>query len=41
MLKLTEIDASKQKIYYNKIEALSDKASVYKKPTDFKLPDNL
>lgn len=41
MLGLTEIDVSKQKIYYNKIEALSDKASVYKKPTDFKLPDNL
>lgn len=38
ILGLTEIDASKQKIYYNKIEALSDKASVYKTPTDFKLP---
>lgn len=38
VLGLTEIDASKQKIYYNKIDALSDKASVYKTPTDFKLP---
>lgn len=38
ILGLTEIDASKQKIYYNKIEALSDKASIYKTPTDFKLP---
>ena len=39
ILGLTEIDTSKQKIYYNKIEALSEKASVYKTPTDFKLPD--
>ena len=39
ILGLTEIDSSKQKIYYNKIEAISDKASVYKKATDFKLPD--
>ena len=40
LLGLNEIDSSKQKIYYNKIEALSDKASVYKTPVDFKLPDN-
>ena len=39
LLGLTEIDTSKQKIYYNKIDALSDKASIYKEPTDFKLPD--
>ena len=40
VLGLTEIDSNKQKIYYNKIEAISDKASVYKTPTDFKLPDS-
>lgn len=40
LLGLTEVDTSKQKIYYNKIDALSDKASVYKTPTDFKLPDS-
>ena len=39
LLGLTEIDTSKQKIYYNKIDALSDKASVYKKAPDFKLPN--
>ena len=39
LLRLNEIDTSKAKIYYNKIEALSDKASIYKTPTDFKLPD--
>lgn len=39
ILGLTEIDVSKQKIYYNKIEAMAEKASVYKTPTDFKLPD--
>ncbi len=39
LLRLNEVDTSKQKIYYNKIDALSDKASVYKTPTDFKLPD--
>lgn len=38
LLGLTEIDTSKQKIYYNKIDALSDKASIYKKAPDFKLP---
>ena len=38
LLGLTEIDASKQKIYYNKIDALSDKVTVYKTPTDFRLP---
>ena len=41
MLGLTEIDSSKQKIYYNRVEALTDKASVYKAASDFKLPDNL
>lgn len=39
VLGLTEIDNTKQKIYYNKIEALSDKASIYKKAPDFKLPN--
>ena len=39
LLRLNEIDTSKQKIYYNKIDALSDKAKIYKTPTDFKLPD--
>ena len=39
LLRLNEIDTSKQKIYYNKIDALSDKASIYKTPTDFKLPN--
>ena len=38
VLGLTEIDNSKQKIYYNKIDALSDKASIYKKAPDFTLP---
>lgn len=38
LLGLTEIDTSKMKIYYNKIEALSDKATIYKKAPDFKLP---
>ena len=40
LLGLTEVDTSKQKIYYNKIDALADKASIYKTPTDFKLPDS-
>lgn len=40
LLRLNEVDTSKQKIYYNKIDALSDKASIYKAPTDFKLPDS-
>ena len=40
LLGLTEIDGSKQKIYYNKIDALADKAKDYKTPTDFKLPDS-
>lgn len=39
VLGLVEIDNSKQKIYYNKIDALSDKASIYKKAPDFKLPN--
>lgn len=39
LLGLTEIDTSKQKIYYNKIEILTDKASIYKKAPDFKLPN--
>ena len=38
LLRLTEIDTSTQKIYYNKIEVLTDKASIYKTPIDFKLP---
>lgn len=41
LLRLNQIDTSKQKIYYNKIDALSDRAKNYKDPTDFKLPDNL
>lgn len=41
LLGLTEVDTSKQKIYYNKIEVMADKATVYKTPTDFKLPDTL
>ena len=40
LLGLTEVDTSKQKIYYNKVDALSDKASVYKTPTDFNLPNH-
>lgn len=39
LLGLNEVDGSKQKIYYNKIDALSDKASIYKSAPDFKLPD--
>lgn len=38
LLGLTEVDSSKQKIYYNKIDALSDKAIDYKTPPNFKLP---
>lgn len=41
MLGLQEIDTSKQKIYYNKIDALVDKAKTYKTAKDFKLPDNI
>lgn len=40
LLRLNEVDTSKQKIYYNKIDALGDKAKIYKTPTDFKLPDS-
>ena len=40
LLGLNEVDGSKQKIYYNKIDALSDKASIYKTAPDFKLPDS-
>lgn len=36
---MVEVDNLKQKIYYNKIEALSDKATIYKKAPDFKLPN--
>ena len=39
LLGLNEVDGSKQKIYYNKIDALSDKASIYKRAPDFKLPE--
>ena len=39
MLGLQEIDTSKQKIYYNKIDALMEKAKVNKAAKDFKLPD--
>lgn len=41
LLGLNEIDCNTAKIYYNKIDALSDKASVYKDAPDFKLPDAL
>ena len=36
---VVEVNNVKQKIYYNKIDALSDKASIYKKAPDFKLPN--
>lgn len=39
LLGLTEIDASKQKIYFDKVDILSDKMKTNKEAPDFKLPD--
>jgi len=41
VLGINEVDTSTQKLYYNKYEALIDKAKNYKKAPDFKLPKKI